>query len=187
MKIRPWLLLGIACGLGCRSSQSTVPAPSPIPMSASFDVSIPEPGRSSSVASPLGTTPRPACLYSVGISGTVFPGESDARVLLSRAFVNVERHNDKQFDELILRLEPASPARRLGEGSTVEYRLAPTVDSAGPSITTWQPQDTIRLLLPWKRTAGDRWLLFYLTYRAVDHAGTASSCSFALRTDVLHF
>src|SRR3954466_6696173 len=107
-----------------------------------FDVGLPEPGQPIPAPSPLGTSARPPCLHRARFAGVVLPGQDDARILLTRAFVNVERHNGKQFDALILRVEVADARHRLGGGNTVEYRLAPTVNTAGPSITTWQPQDT---------------------------------------------
>lgn len=106
---------------------------------------------------------------------------------MSPAFVNVDRHNDKQYDALNLRVEVAEPRHSLGAGSTVEYRLAPTVDSAGPQVTTWQPTDTVRLLVPWHPGLGARWLMFFLSYRAIAHDGTMSECSAILRTDTLRF
>src|SRR4051794_14733368 len=141
----------VAVMVAAACSQSPTPSPTPVPASlrATFDIGVPEPTAAMPSPSPLGTAPRPPCLYSARFTGAVMPGDNDARVLLGRAFLNVERHKDKQFDALILRVEVASQAHRLGEGSTVEYRLAPTVDSAGPAATTWQPQDTVRLLVPW--------------------------------------
>ena len=187
MRTSRFLFLGIGVVAACNTSQHSTPTPIPAPLRATFDIGIPEPSHPMPSPSPLGTTARPPCLHSAQFTGVVVPGGSDARVLLGRAFVNVERHNDKQFDALILRVEVASPAHQLGGGNTVEYRLAPTVDSAGPSITTWQPQDTVRLLVPWDQGSGDRRLLFFLNYRTIAHDGTMSGCSVVLRSGVLRF
>jgi hypothetical protein len=156
-------------------------------MRAVFDINVPEPGQPMPVPSPLGTSIRPPCLYSARFSGVVLPGQGDARILLSRAFVNVERHNDKEHDALTLRLEVAEPAHRLGAGNPVQYHLTPTVDSAGPSITTWQPQDTIRLLVPWTGEQGGRSLLLFLSYSTIAHDGKMGGCAAILKSDVLRF
>ena len=69
------------------------------------------------------TRQRPPCLYSARFAGVVLPRQNDARALISRAFVNVDRRNDKELDALMLRLEVSQPAHRLGAGNPVEYHL----------------------------------------------------------------
>jgi hypothetical protein len=170
--------------VACAAAPKTAPAPA---LRATFNVSVPEPGQPMPTPSPLGTRVRPPCLYSATFAGLVVPGQGDARILLSRAFVNVERHNDKEFDALTLRLEVAGPGHMLGAGNPVEYHLTPTVDSAGPSITTWQPHDTLRLLVPWSGAQGGRSLLLFLDYRAIAHDGTLGGCSAILKSDLLRF
>jgi hypothetical protein len=130
---------------------------------------------------------RPACLHATRFAGVVVPGSNDARVLISPAYVNVERRNDKQSDILLLRIEVAEPRHSLGTGSWVEYRVGPTVDTAGPSITTWRARDTIRVVVPWARGIGARWLMFYLSYRATSYDGKVSECFAILRSDTLRF
>ena len=166
------------------------PHPLPMPLSlppttrASFLIDVPEPAPSQPQP---GHNRLPPCLHATRFAGIVLPGRTDARVLLSPGYVNVERHNDKRFDAMIVRVEVAEGRRILGMGSNIEYRLTPTVDTAGQSLTTWQATDTVRLLLPWPSDANAKWLLFFVTYRAIAHDGTESECAVILRTDTLRF
>ena len=149
---------------------------------ASFAIDVPEPGSGQPSAA---RTHVPPCLHATRFAGVVYPGTGEARVLLSPAYVNVERHNDKRRDQLIARVEVAEGKRFLGLGSNVEYRLGPTVDTAGPSLTTWQASDTVRLLLPWPSDTNPKWLLFFISYNTITHDGVESECSVILRSDTL--
>ena len=179
--------VAIAVLAACSQPRHPTTTAAPASLRATFDIGVPEPNEPMPSPSPLGTSSRPPCLYSARFTGVVLPADNDARVLLDRASLNVERHNDKQYDALILRLEVSSQAHRFGEGHTVEFRLAPTVDTAGPSVTTWQARDTVRLLVPWTQGAGDRRLMFFLDYRTIAHDGTMSGCSIVLRSGTLRF
>ena len=151
---------------------------------ATFVVDVPESVEETSRGAGM---KRPACLHATRFAGIVVPGSNDARVLISPAYVNIQRSNNKQYDLLLLRVEVAEPRHSLGTGSVVEYRLGPTVDTAGPSITTWRARDTIRVVVPWARGIGARWLMFYLGYRATSYDGKVSECSAILRSDTLRF
>ena len=65
--------------------------------------------------------------------------------------------------------------------------LRPTVDSAGPQLTTWQSSDTLRLFVPWKQAIGPRWLIVTLEYQTLSHSGQRSRCGGRLGTDTLRF
>ena len=164
-----------------RRVPSTVAVPA---ARATFVVDVPESEDSSGRVAGIR---HPACLHATRFEGVVIPGSNDARVLISPAYVNVERHNDKYRDMLIMRVEVAEPRHALGTGSILEYRLGPTVDTAGPSLTTWQARDTLRLVVPWAPRIGARWLMFYVRYLATSYDGKASECSAILRSDTLRF
>ena len=65
--------------------------------------------------------------------------------------------------------------------------LQPTVDSAGPQLTTWEPQDTLRVFVPWKQGLGPRWLLFRLNYSTLSHHGKRAECDGSVGSDTLRF
>jgi len=125
---KPIIFATVLLFAACASSPKPAVAPAPA-LRALFNVTVPEPGQPMPTPSPIGTRTRPPCLYSARFSGLVLPEKGDAKILLTRAFVNVERHNDKKFDALTLRLEVAEPAHALGAGNAVQYHLTPTVDS----------------------------------------------------------
>jgi hypothetical protein len=72
-------------------------------------------------------------------------------------------------------------------GRSVPIVLLPTVDSAGPQLTTWELHDTLRLFVPWKQSVEPRWLIFALSYQTLSYNGGQSRCSGRLGTDALRF
>ena len=110
---------------------------------------------------------------------------------MPQAWIAVTRDNDKRWDDLHLVVEvsrhPLGAAAFAPVNESVPIVLRPTVDSAGPQLTTWQSNDTLRLLLPWKRELGPRWLIFRVDYETLSHAGVSARCAGQMGTDTLHF
>lgn len=106
-------------------------------------------------------------------------------------WIAVTRDNDKQWDDLHLVVEvsrhPLGAATYAPATESLPFVLRPTVDSAGPQLTTWQSSDRMRLFIPWKRELGPRWLIFRVDYETLSHAGVRANCSGQLGTDTLIF
>jgi len=129
----------------------------------------------------------PPCVKAAHFDGVATLGDGELLVQLYHPSIGVERHNDKKFDLLTLNVRVAEGRHALGYDSNLEYRLSPTVDSAGPQITTWQGGDTLRMLLPWPRGIAARWLLFTFMYQATTYDGQRSDCAAIIRSDTLRF
>ena len=117
--------------------------------------------------------------------------ERQLQLVIARGWIAVTRDNDKEWDDLHLTIEvaghpPGGPRwGALAKSPTIVLR--PTVDSAGPQLTTWQSRDTIRVLVPWPPSLTPRWLLFDLDYQMVSYAGRRSTCSGTVGTDTIRF
>ena len=182
------LVLAIAAAIGCQPrAPATAASPvSPVSPEAHFTANSSRQGtRPARIFG--GATTYPACFRAAHFTGVAFPGQNDLRVLITDASVAFERHNDKYQDALTLRVQIADSKHALGYDSNIEYRLSPTVDSAGPSLTTWQGRDTIRVLLSWPRGLSPRWLLFSLAYGTISHSSDVSDCRVGIRGDTLRF
>ena len=123
--------------------------------------------------------------------GVALLREGEVELVIPHAWIAVTRDNDKQSDDLHLAVEvarhpPVGPAYPPLTQST-PIVLRPTVDSAGPQLTTWQSDDTLRLLVPYKQALGPRWLIFGLEYRTLSYAGKSAQCGGRLGTDTLRF
>lgn len=122
--------------------------------------------------------------------GTAYLRGNELEVEIPHAWIAVTRDNDKEWDDLHLAVEisrhPLSDTAWFSLKS-IPVVLRPTVDSAGPQLTTWETQDTLRLIVPWQQWLGPRWLIFVLDYRTLSHAGARGACSGRLGTDTLRF
>lgn len=167
----------LAAATACASAPEPTPAPS-----AGRTVA-----RVSATAEANAARGLPPCVKGAQFEGIATPGEGELRVQLYHPSIGIERHNNKRFDLLTLSVRVADGQHALGYDSNLEYRLAPTVDSAGPQVTTWQGGDTLRMLLPWPRGISARWLLFFFKYSATTYAGETSDCWAAIRSDTLKF
>jgi hypothetical protein len=103
------------------------------------------------------------------------------------------RNNDKMWDDLHLRIMiSGGPARRGNQrpsllGRPITLSVSPTVDTAGPSLTSWHSRDTIRVLLPWDQSLSPKWLFFTLQYSSIGPTGKRATCSTSLSSDTLRF
>ena len=137
--------------------------------------------------------PRNECWLTGRFDGTALLRERDHQLelVMPTGWVAVTRHNDKQWDELRLVVQvhrhPFSNVNWPELTSSVPVILAPTVDSAGPQLTTWQSNDTLRLLVPLKAGLDPHWLVFRLSYRTLSHGGKPDECDGSLGTDTLRF
>lgn len=135
--------------------------------------------------------PRNACWMSGELEGDALLQDGDLSLVVPRGWLAVTRDNDKQWDDLHLVVEvmrhPLSDTSWAPLGQSIPVVLRPTVDSAGPQLTTWQLHDTLRLFVPWKPAIEPRWLLFSVGYQTLSYRGERSSCSGRLGTDTLRF
>jgi hypothetical protein len=124
-------------------------------------------------------------------AGTAYLRGDELELDISHAWVAVTRDNDKQWDDLHLAIEvsahPLGDARYPPSTKSIPVVLRPTVDSAGPQLTTWETADTLRLIVPWQQSLGPRWLIFLLDYATLSHAGARAECGGRLGTDTLRF
>lgn len=117
--------------------------------------------------------------------------DGELELVMPRAWIAITRDNDKQSDDLHLVVEVNAHA--LGNArwppitASLPLVLRPTVDSAGPQLTTWESRDTLRLLVPYKQALGPRWLIFNLNYRTLSHKGVPAECGGTLGSDTLRF
>lgn len=174
----PWsavLILVPACGQPRTS-------PAPAQAAAPFVAASPNNGQ---------TPPRNECWLAGRFEGVAHLRDGELELVMPRGWIAVTRDNDKQWDDLHLVVEvnahAPSDARWPPITTSIPMVLRPTVDSAGPQLTTWQSADTLRLLVPYKQALGPRWLLFYLDYRTLSHAGASAECAGRLITDTLRF
>jgi hypothetical protein len=137
------------------------------------------------------TPPRNACWMAGRLAGEAVLREDEVTLTIPTGWIAVTRDNDKQWDDLHLVVEvsghPFSEARYPPIDKSVPIVLRPTVDSAGPQLTTWELHDTLRVFVPWKQAIGPRWLVFALEYQTFGYTGTHSSCGGRLGTDTLRF
>ena len=125
------------------------------------------------------------------LGGDALLRNGELSLTLARGWLAVTRDNDKQWDDLHLVVEvtrhPLSDTAWVPLGQSVPIVLRPTVDSAGPQLTTWQLHDTLRLFVPWKQAIEPRWLLFSVNYQTLSYHGAPSRCAGRLGTDTLRF
>jgi len=137
------------------------------------------------------TPPRNQCWMDGRFDGVATIRDDALELSMPSGWISVTRDNDKQWDDLHLVIEvsrhPLGSAAYAPVNATVPVVLRPTVDSAGPQLTTWQSNDTLRLVLPWKHQLGSRWLIFRVDYQTLSHAGGRAQCSGRMGTDTLHF
>lgn len=152
------------------------PAPAAV---ASFVVGSAAPATTSTLARSPDDSGR--CELQAHFAGAARARPRELDVVLWRGWVAVTRNNDKRWDDLHLRVQTGG----FDEERTIV--LTPTVDSAGPPLTTWQAQDTIRLVLPYASGAPPRRLRFFLSYHTVGYAGRFATCEGILTSDTLHF
>jgi hypothetical protein len=135
--------------------------------------------------------PRRECWMIGRFDGVAVQHGDEMSLIIPRGWIAVTRDNDKQWDDLHLVVEvsahPPSGPSYAPLGSSVPVVLSPTVDSAGPQLTTWQLHDTLRLFVPWKRSLEPRWLVFALRYQTLSYKGEHSNCTGTLGTDTLRF
>jgi hypothetical protein len=159
----------------------TAPAPAPATLSSFVALS---PNNSA-------TPPRNECWMAGRFEGMAYLLDDQVQVVIPRAWIAVTRDNDKEWDELRLVIQlgahPLSDVRWKEWSKSIPVILQPTVDSAGPQLTTWETQDTLRLFVPWKQGLGPRWLLFRLNYSTLSHHGQRAECDGSLGSDTLRF
>jgi hypothetical protein len=164
---------------GCHPAIAPVPH---APVAAPFIVSSPNNGQ---------TPPRNECWMSGRFEGTGYLRDNQLELAIARGWIATTRDNDKELDDLHLVVDvqahPLSKVHWAGLGRSVPVVLTPTVDSAGPQLTTWQSDDTLRLFVPWKQQLGPRWLVFHVDYTTVSHAGRRAECSGSMGSDTIRF
>jgi len=106
--------------------------------------------------------------------------------LHAKGVIALDLRSDKTSWSLRLRTEIAQAHRPTDSQASPEVLLSPT-DSSGASLTVWQSRDSLLLLLPWRRELTPRWLQFFISYHAIDHAGNAFDCGAFLASDTLRF
>jgi hypothetical protein len=175
------LLIASAILAGCRRQPRTAPAVD-VATAASFVARSPN---------NAATPPRNECWLAGEMHGTAFLRARELELVIPRGWVAVTRDNDKEWDDLHLVVEvsahPPGPQAWAPLGESAPIVLRPTVDSAGPQLTTWETADTLRLLVAWKPSLAPRWLFFHLNYQTLSHAGRRSTCGGTLATDTLRF
>lgn len=137
------------------------------------------------VERPLGAPREPAsCSVTGHFEGAATArGDDQLEVMIERGWAIITRNNDKRWDDLHLGLQATAPFG--SESATLV--LAPTVDSAGPSVTTWQSNESFRVLVPWARGLTARRLVFSLSYHTVGFDGKVTRCDIMIRSDTLRF
>lgn len=170
------LVAVLACG-----APKTAPTPAPM-MMARFSALSPNHGQ---------TPPRNRCWMDGRFDGVAIVRDDGLELAIPNAWIAVTRDNDKQWDDLHVVVEvsrhPLGPATYAPASVSLPFVLQPTVDSAGPQLTTWQSSDTLRLLIPWKRELGPRWLIFRIAYGTLSHSSVRAGCSGQMATDTLRF
>ena len=137
------------------------------------------------------TPPRATCWIAGELAGEALLRDSELSLSISRGWLAITRDNDKQWDDLHLVVEVTrhapSDTNWAPLGQSIPIVLQPTVDSAGPQLTTWQLHDTLRLFVPWKPAIEPRWLLFSVGYQTLSYKGERASCGGRLASDTLRF
>jgi len=159
------------------------PAVAPMPMSVASFVAV-SPNNSA-------TPPRDQCWLAGRLQGIAIARDRELEIAISHGWIAVTRDNNKQWDDLHLVTEiSAHPLSSTHWAPVAKGRpivLQPTVDSAGPQLTTWETQDTLLLLLPRNPSLAPRWLFFRIDYKTLSYAGRQSTCEGILATDTLRF
>ena len=183
---RTVLLPLLALGTHCARAVVAAPAPVAVPV-ARFSVSGgPPEGMKRRIASMQPDSSN--CALMAQFTGEARPRDGMLEVLLSSGSVTITRSNDKRWDDLHLRVLTSSRAGALGATDDgIRVVLTPTVDSAGPSVTTWQSSDTIRLIFPWQRSLAQRWLVFAVAYHSITYDGRFTECATQAGTAKLVF
>ena len=173
----------LAAAIACRSYRAAGTAMSATALSARFVAAGPPPVAHQD--RDAGTRSEPdRCVVTGRFEGSAYPrGDGQLEVAIESGWAIITRNNDKQWDDLHVRLEATG---QLGGGSTALV-LGPTVDSAGPSVTTWQSRHPIRVLVSWSRALTTRRLMFWLSYSAVGFDGKLTRCDIMMRSDTLRF
>ena len=170
-----------ALPLACAAHHAPAPLTSPEP-SAGFVATAPNEHE---------PPPRDRCWMSGRFEGTALIHEGKLEVVITRGGIATTRDNDKQWDDLHLTIDvsrhPLGPQFWAPVSTSATIVLRPTVDSAGPQLTTWQSTDTLRVLLPWTPSLEPHWLLFHLEYRSLSYSHRLSMCGGTLGTDTLRF
>lgn len=173
----------LAAALACRSHRAARTAISATALSARFVAAGPPPVAHQD--RDVGTRSEPdRCVVTGRFEGSAYPrGDGQLEVAIESGWAVITRNNNKQWDDLHVRLEATG---QLDGGSTAIV-LGPTVDSAGPSVTTWESQHGLRVLVPWSRALTTRRLMFWLSYSAVGFDGKLTRCDIMMRSDTLRF
>lgn len=175
-------MLAVALTVACGRQASVAPRPAIAPRARFVATS---PNNSTT------TPPRNQCWLAGRLDGTAVERDRELEVIISPAWIAVTRDNDKKWDilEVIAKVSghPLGPQRYIELSRSAPLILRPTVDSAGPELTTWQSGDTLHLIVPWEAAVAPRWLLFDLDYRTVSYEGKMSTCTGALGSDTLRF
>lgn len=169
------MIAGVA---GCAPHPAMAPGPVPevrfVAASGSADQAARPPG-----ATTVADSTR--CRLAVHFDGVARAGARQLDLALAHAWVAVTRDNDKRWDDLHLRVE----ARGVDASRTIV--LTPTVDSAGPQLTTWQADDTTRLLLPLSPGERPRQLFFFVSYHTLGYGGRFAGCDGMASSGPLEF
>lgn len=172
------LITAVACG----RQASVVPRPAISP-TAPFVATSPNNSAT--------TPPRNQCWLAGRFDGIAVARDRELEVMISPAWIAVTRDNNKTWDLLHVVAKvsghPLGPQRYGELARSAPVILRPTVDSAGPQLTTWQSADTLHLIVPWEPAVAPRWLLFDLDYRTVSFEGKMSTCTGVLGSDTLRF
>ena len=135
--------------------------------------------------------PRDRCWMTGRFEGVALLHERELEVVITRGGIATTRDNDKEWDDLHLTIDvsrhPLGPQFWAPVATSATVVLRPTVDSAGPQLTTWQSKETLRVLVPWTPSLEPRWLLFHLDYRSLSYSHRLSGCGGTLGTDTLRF
>ncbi len=119
------------------------------------------------------------CVVMARFEGVARPRNDQLEVVISKGWVALTRNNNKRMDDLHLGVGTSWSAN---DASTMV--LTPTVDTAGPSITTWESQGPLLVTLPRPADNNER-LHFFVAYHALGYDGRYVHCENVLTTDTL--
>ena len=153
------------------------------PLSASFVVVGPPPVPHEEHGATVRSDPGP-CSVTGRFEGRAYPrDDGHLDVAIDKGWALITRNNDKQWDDLHLRVEASGQP----DAGAVAIVLSPTVDSAGPSLTTWQSTQAFHVMIPWQRGFSTRRLMLWLNYSALGFDGRLTRCQVMMRSDTLRF
>ena len=179
VEFRSLIIAALASAVACGPRPSVAPTPASI---ASFVAESPN-----NATEP----PRNECWLAGRLEGMAIVRGHELELAIPHGWVAVTRDNNKKWDDLHLVTEiSAHPLSSTHWPPVAKGRaivLEPTVDSAGPQLTTWETQDTLRLVVPWTPSLAPRWLYFRFDYKTLSYAGRQSECDGILATDTLRF